>query len=389
MSAARLAILMCLTLPFAPLAVIVTAETQTTAQEAARFRSMDVNNDGRITREEWRGSAQSFRVHDWNRDGVLSGDELRPGGWRNGRWEDEDFDQVTASEPTNWTAASFQNLDHNRDGRISRSEWHYNIDSFRRVDENRDNMISRAEFLGRAGYDDDRGDRFEDLDTNNNGRIERAEWHGTDDAFEWLDRNNDRMLSRSEVVGTTNAGRANNDQFNSLDYNRNGTLSPDEWHWSRRSFEARDTNRDGVLTRREFNVAGSPTNDAVRTRNDDGASRRVRVDSRTAWNDTGIFVRAGDVVTINASGTIQMSTNGNDTATPAGSSTGRRANNAPVREAPAGALLAKVGNEAPQVVGQGVAMSWPVSGQLYLGVNDDHLPDNSGEYIATVVVRPH
>lgn len=42
-----------------------------------RFKGMDRNKDGVITRDEWRGNDQSFRQHDLNGDNVLSGDELR------------------------------------------------------------------------------------------------------------------------------------------------------------------------------------------------------------------------------------------------------------------------------------------------------------------------
>jgi hypothetical protein len=49
---------------------------------AVRFKGMDRNNDCTITREEWRGNDVSFRQHDWNGDGVLSGDEVRPGARR-------------------------------------------------------------------------------------------------------------------------------------------------------------------------------------------------------------------------------------------------------------------------------------------------------------------
>ena len=52
-----------------------------------RFRGMDRNGDGVITRDEWRGNDQSFRKHDLNGDNVLSGDELR------GKGGDEDDDQ--------------------------------------------------------------------------------------------------------------------------------------------------------------------------------------------------------------------------------------------------------------------------------------------------------
>ena len=43
-----------------------------------RFKGMDTNRDGVITRREWRGNDRSFQNHDRNRDGVLSGREVRP-----------------------------------------------------------------------------------------------------------------------------------------------------------------------------------------------------------------------------------------------------------------------------------------------------------------------
>jgi hypothetical protein len=47
-----------------------------------RFHGLDGNGDGRVTRREWRGNDQSFRVHDLNRDGVLSGREVWTGSLR-------------------------------------------------------------------------------------------------------------------------------------------------------------------------------------------------------------------------------------------------------------------------------------------------------------------
>jgi hypothetical protein len=107
-----------------------------------RFREMDDNTDGVVTKQEWRGSAQSFSVHDWNNDGILSGDEVRPGFWGTGTYDPE-------SDP----AAA------------------------------------------------ERDDRFEYLDVNNNGRIERSEWHDSETSWTWLDRDNDNVLSRAEVLG--------------------------------------------------------------------------------------------------------------------------------------------------------------------------------------------
>ena len=63
------------------------AQNQTAAQreaerEQARFRAMDRDADGVITRSEWRGDAESFARYDTNHDGVLSGSEIWIGGRR-------------------------------------------------------------------------------------------------------------------------------------------------------------------------------------------------------------------------------------------------------------------------------------------------------------------
>ena len=50
-----------------------------------QFRGLDQNNDGVITRQEWRGNDQSFQRLDRNGDGILSGDELRSGDRGRGR----------------------------------------------------------------------------------------------------------------------------------------------------------------------------------------------------------------------------------------------------------------------------------------------------------------
>jgi Ca2+-binding EF-hand superfamily protein len=217
------------------------------AQPATRFQAMDTNRDGRVTREEWRGSARSFARHDWNNDGVLSGDELRAGANRRGGDTAADY----ADEVTDWSEPHFQQLDHNNDGRISRGEWHFDIETFRRIDRDRDGLVSRAEFLGLDTVDDDRGDRFEDLDVNRDGRVTRQEWHASDDAFRWLDRDSNGVLSRVEVTGPADDDNRG-DAFASLDVDRNGRVTANEWHWSREAFTRRDANRDGAISRDEF-----------------------------------------------------------------------------------------------------------------------------------------
>ena len=81
-----------------------------------------------------------------------------------------------------------------------------------------------------------------------------------------------------------------------------------------------------------------------------------------------------------------MSDNGQDTASPAGSTSGRRAPDAPVLNQPAGALLVVIDNYGPIFVGAQRTIRAPVSGRVYFGVNDDHLADNRGEFAVNVNV---
>ena len=82
---------------------------------------MDRNRDGVITREEWTGTAQSFRETDWNRDGILSGDEIRvnPRQHPASSTTIGDFDRTRGwAEPTSGTRPAFRNSDYDRNGRI-------------------------------------------------------------------------------------------------------------------------------------------------------------------------------------------------------------------------------------------------------------------------------
>jgi Ca2+-binding EF-hand superfamily protein len=350
------------------------------AQARMRFEVMDRDGNGEISRAEWRGSARSFQVHDWNGDGRLSGNEVRPDGWQQqDDLEGADHNPSQAERYMNWTERGFLNLDHNRDRRITSNEWHFDREAFVRADRNRDGVLSSAEFIG-ADMDDDRGDRFEDLDADGNGRVERNEWHASDDAFVWLDRNRDGILTRREVVGSEAAsGRL--DQFASLDVDGNGRVERNEWHWSAGSFASRDANGDGALSRREYAAAASPAAAGALER-----PATVTVDARERWTDTQVDVRAGDVIEVSARGSITMSQDDNDTATPAGSRTGRGAQQAPL-PAVAGALIARIGDAAPVLVGNRQSFTADRAGRLYLGVNDDHLADNRGQFDVTVSVQ--
>jgi Ca2+-binding EF-hand superfamily protein len=362
--------------------LVATTEAQGRQGRGMRFAAMDANNDGRISKEEWRGSDTSFKVHDWNGDGVLSGDEVRVGAQRRTRIE-EDFEPERLAL-RDWSPTRFTSIDRNRDGRVTRDEWFYDMEGFLRADRNRDNVLTRAEFLG-GEIDDDREETFADLDRDRDGRVERTEWHGSREAFDWMDRNNDGVLSRAEVAGEQ--APAERDLFASLDTNRSGSIERNEWQWSRVSFNGRDRNNDGVLSRNELGsttAASAPSGvDPVGT-----AGRTVVVSARERWTDTGIVVRRGDVLTFHSDGNIQLSSNSNDTASPNGSASGRRAPDSPVNSHPAGGLIARIGTSAPVYVGDRAnPLRAPVAGRLFLSVNDDHLEDNNGQFRVNITIQ--
>jgi Ca2+-binding EF-hand superfamily protein len=282
-----------------------------------RFPNMDRNNDGRITRQEWRGSDQSFRTHDWNGDGVLMGEEIRVGGRRR---DQGDFGDESLFN--DFTARGFDTLDQDGNLRITRQEWLYDWETFDRVDRNNDNILTRPEFLNASAVDNNvRAGRFEALDSNGNGRIERYEWRGTRDAFDFLDRNNDGVLTRAEVA------------------NELGTVDPSV---------------DTVT---------------------------ISIPANERWTDTGMFVRAGDILSFDATGTVYMTTGTDDAASPRGSQSGRRAAGSALPTQLAGALVARVDNSTPFLIGDRTgSIRMPRDGRLYLGVNDDYFGDNRGEF---------
>jgi Ca2+-binding EF-hand superfamily protein len=173
---------------------------QTSERRQARFRGMDTNRDGVITRQEWRGNDQSFARRDSNRDGVLSGSEV---------WEMNDSGWQERGQRDNALLQSFRRADANRDGIISRSEWASDANSFSRVDVNNDGVVTEPEFLGEgweewgAGVDREsaRAERFRQLDANRDGVLARGEWTGAAATFNRRDANRDGVLSQSEFAG--------------------------------------------------------------------------------------------------------------------------------------------------------------------------------------------
>jgi len=115
----------------------------------------------------------------------------------------------------------------------------------------------------------------------------------------------------------------------------------------------------------------------------------IRVPGNSTWVATPFNVRRGDAVRFNADGRVQLSADGEDVAISAGSLRQRHAAGSPLPGNLAGALIAKVGNSAPFPIGNNTEpIAMPADGQLYLGINDDELSDNRGEFVVSMQHMP-
>lgn len=112
--------------------------------------------------------------------------------------------------------------------------------------------------------------------------------------------------------------------------------------------------------------------------------RDVSVDSWRAWKDTGVEVRAGQMIYFNASGRVRWAPNRQDG--PEGERNSPRNEQRPMPNRPSAGLIGRIGDrDEPFFIGddQG-AIRMRSSGRLFLGVNDDYIKDNTGSFRVTV-----
>jgi hypothetical protein len=114
-------------------------------------------------------------------------------------------------------------------------------------------------------------------------------------------------------------------------------------------------------------------------------ARSVVVPGNVAWTNSGLNVTRGQYLRFEPSGEIRLSFNGEDIATAAGGKNFRLVDKAQISTIPVGALIGRVGNGQPFSIGDTTqAFQMPADGRLFLGVNDDHVADNSGNYVVKV-----
>lgn len=115
------------------------------------------------------------------------------------------------------------------------------------------------------------------------------------------------------------------------------------------------------------------------------AQASVRVEANRRWTDTGLIVRRGERIAFDTSGTITF---GKDmTAGPDGNRDFPPRTDYPVRSMSVGGLIGRIGNTVFPIGSTTTPIEMPGGGRLMLGINDDHLVDNSGAFDVNIYRR--
>lgn len=254
-----------------------------------RFRGLDRNGDGRISRREWQGNRVSFRNHDWNRDGVLSGAEVIPGARKPRRFDRiDDRVRVVRREVRLAPVFTFRSDPFGRRAvlppaplvtRIDRAflaaPRYQPVRTVRRVAPRTDVTVIDLGLdlddrfgllalpvtlaLANALVDDVdvvvRAGRFAAFDGDLDGYVTPVEWPASRRSFRSYDRDGDLLLVRDDLYVDDDLLLVDRDRlllFHGLDRDGDGLIAPWEWPGDLDSFFLRDFNGDAVIGLDEF-----------------------------------------------------------------------------------------------------------------------------------------
>jgi len=117
------------------------------------------------------------------------------------------FAGIAAADPG--LEVQFVQLDADSDGFVALSEWTGGAETFGSLDRDGDAVITRTEFFTRGvtRYKS-REESFRELDADRDGLVSASEWKWGGQAMSVLDRNGDGFLSRKEFRCSRSGGRA-------------------------------------------------------------------------------------------------------------------------------------------------------------------------------------
>lgn len=239
-----------------------------------RFRGLDFNGDAMISRVEWRGNDRSFNNHDWNGDGILSGNEVVPGGRSTLRNRVARFERFPFVErflplprrmvsPVPLMVAPVTTVDFVPLPPLATA---FSVP----FDEVRFERVVRVDGFAPVGVFVDRvqvapvdrvlvTDRFLALDLDRDRFVSWNEWTGPRPLFRQLDVNDDRRLFADELVVSnprvrtvTMVDRERYVAFALLDQDDDSVIAPWEWTGDMDTFFWLDVDGNGLVDQSEY-----------------------------------------------------------------------------------------------------------------------------------------
>lgn len=123
------------------------------------------------------------------------------------------------------------------------------------------------------------------------------------------------------------------------------------------------------------------------TQNDRGGASPAAPSSATVvapgtqqWVTSTFTVKAGETLRFQASGQVQYSPDPEDRAEPQGSPKRHTVAGAPMPTMPGGSLIGRIDNGPAFWIGNQSTVNMPSAGTLFIGINDDRVADNSGQF---------
>jgi hypothetical protein len=127
---------------------------------------------------------------------------------------------------------------------------------------------------------------------------------------------------------------------------------------------------------------GAPNQSNSTRGGQDAGGATLTVPANRQWTATNMRVTQGETIRFQVTGEIHFTAS--DVAISAGSMAQKLVAGAPIPSAFAGALIGRIDNGQPFGIGNLTSVRMPASGTLYLGINDDNLSDNSGQFQAVL-----